>query len=124
MNSPPKPHAFVTLPLQSSLGGGRNTDDTSDTGSQASNESNKPRLDKGKEKATENIFPKESHVFGNASDSGSQASNESDRPRLDKGKGKATDDTPEFNNTERPIDTSSEAGSTKSQIFDFDFINK
>jgi cytochrome c oxidase subunit 1 len=27
LNSPPKPHAFVTLPLQSSMGKGRNTDD-------------------------------------------------------------------------------------------------
>jgi cytochrome c oxidase subunit 1 len=124
LNSPPKPHAFVTLPLQSSLGGGRNTDDTSDTSSQASNESDKPRLDKGKGKATENIFPKESHAFGNTSDTSSQASDELDRPRLDKGKGKATDNTPEFNYTERPIDTSSEAGSTKSQIFDFDFLSK
>jgi hypothetical protein len=104
---------------------GRDTDDTSDTSSQASNNSDKPRLDKGKGKATDDIsdaLPQESNALNNNSDTSSQASNDSDKPKLDKGKGKATDNTVEFNYTKRPKDTSSEEGSNKSEIFDSESV--
>jgi hypothetical protein len=125
LNSPPKPHAFVTLPLQSGLGKGQDTDNISETSSQESNESDKPRLDKGKGKAVDNtseIPYQESKRLDNISETSSQESNESDRPRLDKGKGRATDNTSEFNYTGRSMANTSEPSSSKSntsQIFDF-----
>jgi hypothetical protein len=69
----------VTLPLQSGLGKGQDTDNTSDTSSQGSNESDRPRLDKGKGRSMDNTseFNYTGRYMDNTSEPSSPKSNTS-----------------------------------------------